>query len=180
MAQGLAQLGGDWRTRREMLQHLAFAMHSRGQDAGREITEQPLIDALCAYLQERRHMSQTDAEILVRDLVATTRQRGGLLEEHAGHYRFSHLSFQEFLTARYLAEVERDVSRMALFFEAQDRLMDSWWREPILLTGGYLHVTAPERATDFIRRLAHVDASSPPQTASALAAVELASATFLE
>jgi len=36
VAQRLAQLGGDWRTRRDRLQYLAFHMHSRGQEAGRE------------------------------------------------------------------------------------------------------------------------------------------------
>jgi formylglycine-generating enzyme required for sulfatase activity len=103
-----------------------------------------------------------------------------LLEERAGQYRFSHLSFQEFLTARYLAEVERHVTRIARFLEQQNRLADSWWREPILLTGGYLHVTAPDTATDLIRRLAHVGASQPPHSPQALAAAELAAATFLE
>ena len=163
-----------------MLQHLAFAMHSRGQDAGREIGERELTEVLCAYLRERRHMSQADAEALVANLVAVSRQRGGLLEERAGRYRFSHLSFQEFLTARYLAEVERDVNRIAVFFEAQDRLTDAWWREPILLTGGYLHVTAPDSATAFVRRLAHAGVSQPPHTAPTLAAAELATAAFLE
>jgi predicted NACHT family NTPase len=167
VAQRLAQLGDDWRTRREMLQHLAFAMHSRGQAAGCEIGERELADALCAYLRERRHMSQADTEALVANLIAVSRHQGGLLEERAGRYRFSHLSFQEFLTARYLDEVVRDVSRIAAFFEAQDRLTDSWWREPILLTGGYLHVIAPDIATEFIRRLAHVGVSQPPHTAPA-------------
>ena len=121
---------------------------------------------LCTYLLERRHKSQAAAEALVADLVSVSRQRGGLLEERAGQYRFSHLSFQEFLTARYLAEVERDVTRIATFLEQQNRLADSWWREPILLTGGYLHVTAPDTATDLLRRLAHLGASQPPHTAS--------------
>jgi formylglycine-generating enzyme required for sulfatase activity len=180
VAQRLAQLGGDWRTRRDMLQYLAFQMHSRGQEAGREIGECELTEVLCTYLRDRRHKSQTAAEELVADLVSVSRQRGGLLEERAGQYRFSHLSFQEFLTARYIAEVERDVTRIATFLEQQNRLADSWWREPILLTGGYLHVTAPDTATDLLRRLAQLGVSQPPRSAQALAAAELAAATFLE
>jgi formylglycine-generating enzyme required for sulfatase activity len=180
VAQRLAQLGGDWRTRRDMLQYLAFHMHSRGQEAGREIGERELTEMLCAYLLDRRHTSQAAAEALVADLVSDSRQRGGLLEERAGQYRFSHLSFQEFLTARYLAEVERDVARIAAFLEQQNRLADTWWREPILLTGGYLHVTAPDTATDLLRRLAQLSASQPSHTAPALAAAELAATTFLE
>jgi formylglycine-generating enzyme required for sulfatase activity len=180
VAQRLAQLGGDWRTRRDMLQYLAFHMHSRGQDAGREIGERELTEMLCAYLLDRRHTSRDAAEALVADLVSDSRQRGGLLEERAGQYRFSHLSFQEFLTARYLAEVERDVPRIATFLEQENRLADSWWREPILLTGGYLHVTAPDTATDLLRRLAQLGALQPSYTAPALAAAELAATTFLE
>jgi hypothetical protein len=180
VAQRLVQLGGDWRMRRDMLQYLAFQMHSRGQAAGREIGERELTEVLCTYLGQRRHKSRDAAEALVDDLVSVSRQRGGLLEERAGQYRFSHLSFQEFLTARYLAEVERDVTRIVRFLEQQNRLADAWWREPILLTGGYLHVTAPDTATSLLRRLAHLGASQPPHTAHALAATELAAATFLE
>ena len=180
VAQRLARLGGDWRTRREMRQSLAFCMHSEGQDAGCEIGEQVLIEWLCAYLCQRRHLTPEQAETLVTDLVAVSRQRGGLLEERAGLYRFNHLSLQEFLTARYLAEVERDVEWIAVFFEVEERLTDAWWRETILLTGGYLHLTAPDVATQFIHRLAHLGSTQPPQTAATLAAAELASATFLE
>src|SRR5262249_10175752 len=120
------------------------------------------------------------AETLVTDLAAVSRQRGGLLEERAGLYRFNHLSLQEFLTARYLAEVERDVERIAAFFEAEDRVAYVWWRETILLTGGLLHLATSDVATQFIHRLAHLGSTQPPQTAAALAAAELASATLLE
>jgi predicted NACHT family NTPase len=92
VAQRLAHLGGDWRHRRNMLQYLAFQMHSRGQDAGREIGEQALTEVLCAYLIDRRHTAPTDAEAFVAALVSSSRQRGGLLEERTGRYRFSHLS----------------------------------------------------------------------------------------
>jgi hypothetical protein len=179
-AELLAQLGGDWRSRRDMLQYLAFHMHSRGQEAGREIGERELTEVLCAYLTERRHKSPQDATELVDDLVSVSRQRGGLLEERAVQYRFSHLSFQEFLTARYLAEVERDVTSIVEFIESQERLTDSWWREPILLIGGYLNVTASDTAADLVRRLAHLPDPEPPRTAPALAAAELAATTFLE
>ena len=59
--------------------------------------------------------------MLVSDFIATSRQRGGLMEEQAGRHRFTHLSFQEFLTARYLAEGEREVERIAGFIEDAGR-----------------------------------------------------------
>jgi hypothetical protein len=163
-----------------MLQYLAFRMHSEGRDAGRALGEHVLIEWLCTYLCQRRRMTPEQAEALVTELVVGSRQRGGLLEERAGLYRFNHLSLQEFLTARYLAEVERNVERIAAFFEAEERLTDAWWRETILLTGGYLHLTASDVATHFIHRLAHLESTHPPRTATALAAAELASATLLE
>ncbi|MGE3536577.1 MAG: SUMF1/EgtB/PvdO family nonheme iron enzyme [Candidatus Tectimicrobiota bacterium] len=173
-------LAGDWRNRRDLLQYLAWHMHSQGQQAGREMAEQALTAVLCAYLQERRDRPEAEAAAQVAELVAVSRQRGGLLEERAGQYRFSHLSFQEFLTARYLAEVEREVGRIVAFLGQRQRLRDAWWREVVLLTGGYLHITAPETATALLRRLAHLQGSRSPRTARALASAELAATIFLE
>ncbi|MCP4287575.1 MAG: SUMF1/EgtB/PvdO family nonheme iron enzyme, partial [Gammaproteobacteria bacterium] len=180
VAQQLAQLGGDWRTRRDMLQYLAFTTHSRGQDAGREIEERALTDLLCQYLADRRHKTPEAAALLVDDFVSVSRQRGSLLEERAGRHRFSHLSFQEFLTARYLAEVEREVSRIVDFVEAEARANDSWWREPVLLVMGYLHITTPDTAVALIQQLAELDDDQPAYTALALAKTELAATAFLE
>ena len=180
VAQRLAALGGDWRGRQDLCQYLAFQMHSRGRDAGREIGERELEDLLCAYLTERRHRSPDVAGELVADFIANSRQRGGLLEEQAGRHRFTHLSFQEFLTARYLAEEERDIERIARFIEEESRVSDSWWREPVLLTIGYLNVTAPASGADLVRRLAHLDDQPPPCTPACLAASELAGMAFLE
>jgi formylglycine-generating enzyme required for sulfatase activity len=180
VAQRLARLGGDERTRRDMFQVLAFQMHSRGQEAGREIGEREMADWLCAYLTERRRRPPDVAEELVADFIAASRQRGGLLDERAGRYRFTHLSFQEFLTARYLAEAERDVTRITQFIEDEGRAADAWWREPVLLTVGYLNVTAPDTATDLAHCLAHLDDPHPPHTSLAMAAAELAATAFLE
>jgi hypothetical protein len=66
-------LAGDWRTRRDMLQYLAFQMHSRGQEAGREVGEGGLTEVLCTYLRHRRHKSRAAAEALVADLVSVSR-----------------------------------------------------------------------------------------------------------
>ena len=179
VAQRLAELGGDWRGRRLMHQFLAFQMHSRGRNAGRDIAEREMTDLLCGYLEERQRRPRAVAEELVADLVATSRQRGGLLEETGTRYRFSHLSFQEFLTARYLAETERDLARIADFIEAEGRALDSWWREPILLTLGYLGIPADDAASELIRRLGHVDAPIP-HTSLALATTEIAASAYLE
>lgn len=195
VAQRLARLGGDWRLRRDMLQHLAFQMHSQAPpgesapdqadvQAGREIDERALVDLLARYLVERQHKAPAAAEVLVADFIATSRQRGGILEEVAGRYRFSHLGFQEFLTARYLAEVQREAGRIVETLERGDYIRHSWWREPILLTAGYLYLTALDTANAFIRRLARlVEAEAVHEAlpaAAQLAAAEVAATAFLE
>jgi formylglycine-generating enzyme required for sulfatase activity len=180
VAQHLAQLGGEWRERREMLQQLAFLMHSRGRQAGRDIGERAMGDLLEQYLIDRRRKRPEEAASLVAAFIAANRQRGGLLEERGGAYRFSHLSFQEFLTARYLAEVEREIERIATLAEAEGRSGDPWWREPLLLVVGYLNINAPDSAASLIHCLAHLDAATPPHTAPALAQAELAATAFLE
>jgi formylglycine-generating enzyme required for sulfatase activity/energy-coupling factor transporter ATP-binding protein EcfA2 len=180
VAQRLAALGGDWRGRRDLCQYLAFSIHDRGRKSGRAIGERELSDLLYGYLTKRRHKPPEAAEALVTDFVATNRQRGGLMEEQGGRHRFTHLSFQEFLTARYLAETERDVERIARFIEKPGRAGQPWWREPILLTIGYLNLTAQDTATDLVRRLAHLDTAKCPHTAGCLATAELAATAFLE
>ncbi len=91
-------------------------------------------------------------EGLIDDFVALTRLRGTLLEERLGVYRFIHLAFQEYLAARYLAEVVRSVEEIVVFLK-EERLLDSWWREPALLVAGYLSVTSPRTAQAFLRQL---------------------------
>jgi formylglycine-generating enzyme required for sulfatase activity len=186
VAQRLAQMGGDWRARRILYQYVASQMHGRGEDAGREISERDLTDLLCAYLVGEKRLPPEDAVQLAADFIAVNRQRSGLMEAQGDRHRFTHLSFQEFLMARHLAEVERDIERIARFVEAEGRAMDSWWREPFLLTMGYLNMTAPDAASDLMSRLAQLRAPDPPATAAAsgtpvgLAGAELAATAFLE
>ena len=75
-----------------LLQYLAFHMHSKGEDQGREIHDGALRRALAGRPG-------------VDELIENTQSRGSLLECRGGSYRFSHLAFQEFLTARHLKEV---------------------------------------------------------------------------
>ena len=180
VAQQLEKLGGDWGARRELCQYAAFQMHSRGQTVGREIAERELDDLLRNYLVDRRHKSEETASALVEDFIAVNRQRGGLMENLAGRHRFAHLSFQEFLVSRYLAETEREVERIAAYLENPARAGGSWWREPALLTIGYLNVTAPDVATDLVRRLAQLDVDRPVNSAAAFASAEIAATAFLE
>ncbi|MCB8934576.1 MAG: SUMF1/EgtB/PvdO family nonheme iron enzyme [Candidatus Promineofilum sp.] len=168
-------IGGRKELHRDLSQHLAFHMHSRGEQQGREIDE----DGLRAVLS-------TDVRFapFIDDYIALTRLRGTLLEELLGTYRFVHLAFQEFLAARYLAEVERDIGQIAAFLEAGP-VLDSWWREAALLVPGYLAVTSEASALSLLQRLAGVDAGAPAWSHAAapdvqLAATEIAAVAIME
>lgn len=164
-------VGGRWEIHRELVQYLAFAMHQRGEAQGREITELELRQILS------RHPTYAK---LADDFIALTRLRGTLLEERLGTYRFIHLAFQEFLAARYLAEIirtEAGVEGIASFLKNQPSF-GNWWREPTLLVFGYLSVTTPQIAQMLPSCLARLDnkASQENQGISAEVAVMVAEA----
>jgi len=174
---GIGRLVGGSQMHRGLAQYLAFTMHARGIN-GREINEDDLKKVLAAH---------SLYQPLIPDFIALTRLRGTLLEERQCQYRFIHLSFQEFLTGRYLAETKRDeigVEGIAAFLE-QGAVLDSWWREPILLAAGYLSVNNPETARAFIQSLAGLSPAAQERRRHLsadvqLAATELAGAACME
>jgi formylglycine-generating enzyme required for sulfatase activity len=138
------ELSTDWKRYRDMAQYLAFHMHQQGRDQGREIEEAVLKKAL---REEAEFKDYIDA------FVTHARQRGSVLEERGGVYRFIHLAFQEFLVARHLREVIGAEGREAILATLDKRLDDPWWREPILLLVGYMGANAAKSGRDFIAAL---------------------------
>jgi formylglycine-generating enzyme required for sulfatase activity len=169
------RMAGSLAMNREMLQYLAYHMHAQGEKQGREIEEDVLRQILGG---------EPTYAPFVDELVAQTFQRGTLLEERGGLYRFIHLSFQEFLAGRYLVEVVRDVEKIGAQIEEQ-LAGDSWWREPVLLAVGYLDLTAPVMARRLLLRLAGADDGCGERDAGmqlddCLLAAELAASACLE
>ena len=160
-------LAENWKQYRDMAQQLAFHLHQQGRDQGREIEESALKAAL---RQDEAFKPYIDG------FLSQARQRGSVLEERNGVYRFIHLALQEFLVARYLREVTGAEGRSAILAFLDDRLDDPWWREPILLLIGYLAANAAQSARDFLGALAK--AGSRPE--AKFAAVELAGTVALE
>jgi formylglycine-generating enzyme required for sulfatase activity len=80
----IRELSTDWKPFRDMAQHLALHMHRQGPDQGREIEEPGLKAAL---RQEAQFAPRVD------DFLGHARQRGSVLEERDGAYRFIHLGF---------------------------------------------------------------------------------------
>lgn len=161
------ELAKDWKPFRDMAQHLAFYMHELGSNQGREIEE----PALRAALAE-----DADFKPRIEGFVIHARQRGSVVEEVAGAFRFLHLAFQEFLVARHLREVVGAGGHEAMLSFLEDRLEDPWWREPILLLAGYLAANTAKSARDFLSALARAG-STPSQQFSA---VELAATAAME
>ena len=141
---------------REMLALLAFHMHQRGEEQGREIEEHALKEILNQDPSYQPFVSQ---------LLSQTRQRGTLLEERDREYRFVHLSFQEFLVGRYLVEEWGDTEKIARFLEAGP-VHESWWREPILLMLGYLDIEKKKQARKMLHRLGGLDENGLAQKRS--------------
>ncbi|WP_169250604.1 SUMF1/EgtB/PvdO family nonheme iron enzyme [Candidatus Competibacter phosphatis] len=160
-------LAENWKRYRDMAQQLAFHLHQQGRDQGREIEE----PALKAALRQDQAF-----EPYIDDFLSQARQRGSVLEERNGAYRFIHLALQEFLVARYLREVIGAEGRAAILAFLDGRLDDPWWREPILLLVGYMAANAAQSARDFLSALAQ--AGSRPN--AKFAAVELAGTAALE
>ncbi len=144
-AQQRAQYGGKGELsmglnpRRELLAAIAYTMHQRGED-GLFVSRDELIRIIADYLQHRRPNPEEAARIFVDEMPVHI----GLLDEReVDRFRFSHLSFQEFLAARHIAETDR-------WNELLSRYQDSWWREVILLCAGHL---SQERCRRFLDQL---------------------------
>jgi predicted NACHT family NTPase len=88
--QALVEWGGAWEDQRNWLATLALAMHEGGR-AGAAVPE----------VRVRAVLQGELAPTSVAQFLEAVRYRGGLLEERAELFQFVHLTFQEFLTARW-------------------------------------------------------------------------------
>lgn len=172
--QELADWGGTLTEKRDWLAFLAFQMMSAGEAAGRAVSEAQIRKWLHPRIASKRGEDKADDQMDV--FMQAMRERGSLLDERDGDYRFLHLSFQEYLAACHLAESVREVDKIAAFLEGEGRLGQSWWRETVLLAAEYLGLKNQDPALAFVRRLA----ACPDTNEPALAAAELAGASFLE
>lgn len=170
----LEDWGGTEDDKRELLTLLAYHMMTAGEKAGRTVTEATLKKWLRPRIVRRR--GEADAGRTLDDFLQAMAERASLLHERDRVYEFIHLSFQEFLCATYLAHELPDVAAITAFLTDNRHVTDSWWRETILLTPGYLSIDNRTAALNLLQRLATL----PMPDAVALAAAELAAAAYLE
>ncbi len=148
--QGLELDAGD---RRSLLEPVAlWLMEQRLREIELDDLRRQLARPFLAMLKDLRL-----TEKAVNGFVYLINARSGLLTERGqGIYAFSHLTFQEHLAARAVAEKADNVAYTLA------RVGDSWWREVVLLEAGYLSTQGKRRPTELIRALmAHPQEPEP-------------------
>ncbi|NMB89984.1 MAG: SUMF1/EgtB/PvdO family nonheme iron enzyme [Chloroflexi bacterium] len=158
---GLVEVGGTVDDQLEWLWTLAFSMHSGGQPTtvvSKEYIHQVLF--------ERFPGDMTEA--IFDRFIGAVENRGGLLEAQAGLYQFTHLTFQEFLSARYIVDCQLKNEQLRPY------ITDPWWREVLLLTYGYAIFNSRQFARGYLAWLSDL------QGDDRLAGLELAATALLE
>ena len=170
----LEDWGGTEDDKRELLTLLAYQMMSAGEKAGRTVEESKLKEWLRPRVA-RRH-GEDKADKALSDFLRAMAERASLLNERNHIYEFIHLSFQEYLCAAYLAQELLDPTAIVRFLTDNGHVSDSWWRETVLLTPGYLSIDNRTAAYNLLQKLADL----PKRNEVALAAAELAGSAYLE
>ena len=147
--------------KRLMLQSIALRMHEKEQ---KEVADAEL-RKWSGELFHDMVGNEREAERAVERFLQVIQERTGLLVARGeGVYAFSHLTFQEYLTA--LAVAARD----DYIAYTLTRVPEPWWREVILLEAGYLSLQSKERTTHLIRAIADLKQESEPYHNLVLAA----------
>lgn len=148
--QGLELDAGD---RRSLLEPVAlWLMEQHAREVELDDLRGQLTPPFQALLKDARLAAKA-----VDGFIALINARSGLLTERGqGVYAFSHLTFQEHLAARAVADREDYVAYTLA------RIADSWWREVALLEAGYLSTQGKRRATELIQAVMnHPDEPAP-------------------
>ena len=136
-------VGLDRREMRTVLEPIALWFHERGgwgsgageegPEQGVEVGREELEPQVARHFEDDLGFDDEAARRLAGTFLQVIEERAGLLvEREPGVYAFAHLTFQEYLAARALADREDYIERTLR------HLHDPWWREVILLEVGHL------------------------------------------
>ncbi|MFH2102393.1 MAG: SUMF1/EgtB/PvdO family nonheme iron enzyme [Chloroflexota bacterium] len=168
---GLEELGGmDWSSRCLLLSYIAFKLQEKSVSS---LPEEDLVELVWRKFGAEQVVAKRDARFFLR-LIA---ERGGLLESEDEEYGFyTHATFQEFLSGRYLAQ-EMDPQEQRLFLD--NHFEDDQWQETIRLSAGYLSIRSQGPADRFVSLLAGLGKTAEARS-KALALAGEALADMLE
>ncbi|MBI4658000.1 MAG: HEAT repeat domain-containing protein, partial [Verrucomicrobia bacterium] len=142
-ARELARLGGLTRgEKRALLEPVALWLHERGE-SGMQVDQKELEDAIAGQFRELFGDPEPQSRRRAKLFLEVITERTGLIvERETGVYAFAHLTFQEYLAARALAD------RPDYIPYTLARLHDPWWREVILLEVGHLATPNTRRSRE--------------------------------
>lgn len=167
------EIGLEHDRRIRIFSQLAFEMHSKGEH---RLERSVLLEWVREQLEAQE--GRPPSETRVREVTTRLVERSGLLV-HDGEvcYRFRHLTFQEFLAARWLATQAEDADAALA-----EHIGDREWGEVNVLLLGFLGRDGPapairclSRLVDHIEGLADIESRHPVAAILGRALVDLAS-----
>ncbi len=135
------------------LKRLAFKMHTGNV---RAIDRSFAVDTLMQVYKKRDEESYEDYREKIEETFDDIEPKCGLLKLEGGQYNFWHLTFQEFLTARYIVDVSRDYTKAI-----EDYWENDWYREVLELYIGYLSIENMGWASGIIEDVIGVEDQKP-------------------
>jgi tetratricopeptide (TPR) repeat protein len=134
----------------EILAPLAYWMHEEKPSG--LVTQAEVEQKLAEKLAEL-HGDEPESNSIrqaVEDFLRRVRETTGLfVERHPGVYGFMHLTFEEYFTARYIA----DQYESEILSLIQQHLYEPRWNEPLLLALGYYGGHFPKRFKGLLEQL---------------------------
>ena len=153
-AKWLAEYAGieiqlDASEKRTLLEPVARWYHEhRVTEAEQWQIEQLLAERMVQITLPTAVVARSQARVQARDFLRFLDERSGLFQEwEVGQYAFTHLTFQEYLTARDIASEDNYVDQIV------SHLDENWWKETILLTAAHLSLTSRTRASQLVRAI---------------------------
>ncbi|MBD2066248.1 HEAT repeat domain-containing protein [Leptolyngbya sp. FACHB-671] len=122
---------------RRLMERLAYWIHTQGgtgdNEGGTLIDRDELINQLSQYIREQKKLERNEAKSEAERFLRHIRERTGLLNEQGQDcYSFVHKTFQEYLTAQEIRDLQEEGFEIVLE-RIQTHLHDPHWREVLLL-----------------------------------------------